>query len=152
MRKFRAQRDYPSAQRQGLDIVTPDPSPQKRWTHGSLCALFSELGFPQTCHDYHIAVPVGKSRLKARGAICATYEKGIPTGAFIDAGNGVVISGPELLFVELAESMHPLEHLMLGHELCGAFSRDPFDPYNGPIAYGVAPVTSAQRIRDLSGL
>ena len=36
---------------------------------------------------------------------------------------------------------------MLGHELCGTFSRDAEDPYNGPVTYGVQPATSVERIR-----
>ena len=60
---------------------------------------------------------------------------------------GIAISSPELLFVELAEYMHPIEHVMLGLELCGTFSRDPADPYNGRISYGVASATSVSRIR-----
>ena len=35
---------------------------------------------------------------------------------------------------------------MLGHELCGTFSRDARNPYNGSIAYEVRPATSTEKI------
>lgn len=98
------------------------------------------------------AVRDKESRIRMRNSTCTVYEKNLPDRAFIcvndDIGDcAVAISGPELLFVELAKDMHPVEHLMLGHELCGSFSRDAEDPYNGPVTYGVPPATSAERIR-----
>ncbi|MBQ3302495.1 MAG: hypothetical protein IJH04_10215, partial [Eggerthellaceae bacterium] len=51
-----------------------------------------------------------------------------------------------LLFAEMA-SLMDLPHLaLLGHELCGSFSRNPDDPCNGNSVFGVAPVTSVHRI------
>ncbi|MGI6221870.1 MAG: hypothetical protein ACOYIP_08435 [Coriobacteriales bacterium] len=95
-----------------------------------------------------IAVPEAKHRIRTKGVECTICGESIPRGSYITLDNGISFSGPELLFLELAGSMHPLEHLMLGHELCGSFSRDPLDPYNGPVTYGVRPVTNAGRIRD----
>lgn len=40
-----------------------------------------------------------------------------------------------------------LRHLLLGYELCGAYSLDPFDPVHGEGQMGLAPVTSVQAIR-----
>ena len=94
----------------------------------------------------NIAVPDEASRIRTSNVACTIYVNGIPRNAFINLGNGVAISSPELLFVELAANMHPIEHLMLGHELCGTFCRNNQDPYNGPITYGVEPLTSVEKI------
>ena len=60
----------------------------------------------------------------------------------------IAISSPELLFVEMAETMTPAEHLLLGFELCGRFSRHPDNWRNGQGKLGVAPATSVARIAD----
>ena len=57
------------------------------------------------------------------------------------------MSSPELLFVELANELSPLQHLLLGYELCGAYALDPFDPRHGEASMGLAPVTSVRAIR-----
>ena len=134
-----------------VDILPPDPAPGKRWTRRLIEGI--DLGLPLdfTGETIDFAVPGGSSRIRAHNTTWTTYAKGIPEGSFVRIRCAddctVAISGPELLFAELAKSMHPVEHLMLGHELCGTFTRDASDPYNGPITYGVRPVTSVERIR-----
>lgn len=134
------------------DILPPSPSPGKRWTRRLIDN--TDFGLPITFagKTVNFAVPDKASRIRTRNSTSTVYEKGLPSGAFIKVGCStdectLAISSPELLFVELAKTMHPLEHLMLGHELCGTFSRDADDPYNGPVTYEVQPVTSVERIR-----
>ena len=134
------------------DILAPDPAPQKRWTRRLIDSI--DLGLPHTFAGKTVdfAVPDGSARIRARNTTWTSYAKGIPKGSFVRTRCStddcvIAISGPELLYAELAKDMHPLEHLMLGHELCGTFSRDASDPYNGPITYGVKPATSVERIR-----
>ena len=128
-------------------ILAPNPSPGKRWTKKLLGDIASDMQLPLTGKALEVAVPNEDARLRSSSASNTIYANGIPGGSFIGLGNGIAISSPELLFAELAESMHPVEHLMLGHELCGSFCRDAGDPYNGPVTYFIQPVTSADRIR-----
>ena len=134
------------------DILPPDPSPGKRWTRSLIDGI--DLGLPLTFAGKTVdfAVPDKASRIRAKNTTSTVYEKGLPSRSFVNArcstsDCSLAISSPELLFAELAKVMHPLEHLMLGHELCGTFSRDAEDPYNGPITYGIQPATSTERIR-----
>lgn len=134
------------------DILPPDPAPRKRWTRGLIDGIDLGLPFEFGGKRVDFAVPDGALRIRARDTTWTVYADGIPKEAFIRMRCGVddclvAISGPELLFAELAKEMHPVELLTLGHELCGSFSRDASDPYNGPITYGVRPVTSVERIR-----
>ncbi len=130
------------------NIAAPDPSPRKRWSKSLFAMMDLGLPLPLGKLPIDVAVPAGSKRLGAEGVLNTTYcETAIPEKSFIDLGDGVCISGPELLFVEMASSLNPIERIVLGHELCGSFSRDPIDPYNGPIAYGVDPITSVERIR-----
>ena len=97
---------------------------------------------------FHIAVPSSATRPKSSCISNTVYSHPLPAGAFINLGSGIALSGPELLFAEMAATLRPIELLMLGHELCGTFSRDPWDPYGGDITYGLQPITSAKRINE----
>lgn len=135
-----------------IDLLPPDPSPGKRWTRNLLEGIDLGLAFDFAGKTIDFAVPDRSARVRVSDSTWTVYAKGIPSGSFIRTRCStkdcvLAISGPELLFVELAKYMHPVEHLMLGHELCGTFSRDAEDPYNGPITYGVKPATSVERIR-----
>ena len=128
------------------NIVAPDPFPRKRWSKKAFQSIKFDVPFELDSYPVDVAVPNASMRLESRSASNTTYSAALPEGAFVSLGNGLALSGPELLFAELAGSMNPVEHLMLGHELCGSFSRDAKDPYNGPITYGVKPATSTERI------
>lgn len=133
------------------NLLPPNPFPGKRWTKRLFNNVESNLPFRLTENTIDFAVPNGNSRVRLDNSTWTIYSKGIPNNAFIRTRYStddciLAISSPELLFAELAKTMHPVEHLMLGHELCGTFSRDPIDPYNGPITYNVRPATSKVRI------
>lgn len=141
------------AARRGLlftrtNLVPPDPSPMKRWSK----RCFAENSHPiiglYHGKDLFVAAPSGATRVRSKNVTSTIYASGLPDGPFINIGDGVAISGPELLFVELANAMHPIEHLMLGHELCGSFGRDAADPRNGRVAYGLSPLTTVARLKD----
>ena len=150
---FNAQsRNTTSARSTRSNLPSSDPSPRKRWTRGLIDNANLGLPFSFAGKKLHFAVPNMDSRIRVQNSTYTVYAKGIPNNAFIRTRCStddciLVISGPELLYAELAKEMSPLEHLMLGHELCGTFSRDAENPYNGPVTYGVQPVTSVARIR-----
>lgn len=127
------------------DLPSPDPSPRRRWTRGSLPLERLALSAPPSRERrLSIAVPCAEDRVQASFAACTVYSTGLPTRAFVDVGDGLAISSPELLFLELATVMSPPVHALLGLELCGTFSRDPLDPRNGDVAFGVRPVTTVR--------
>lgn len=133
--------------RRRTGLVAPDPTPLRRWGKGNFTeGPLGALGLPAS-QKVHIAVPSAITRLRSSRAANTVYGSGIPTNSFLDIGDGLAISGPELLFAEMAPLMSPVEHLMLGHELCGAFGRDARDPRNGDVAYELPPLTSVERIR-----
>ena len=128
------------------NVPVPDASPWKRWVKSTFLRLEADLPFALGSPPYSIAVPDAESRIRSTCCECTVYADGVPAGAFIDLGYGIAISSPELLFIELANDMDPVEHLMLGHELCGSFARDAKDPYNGLAAYNIQPLTSTAKI------
>ena len=127
-------------------LVDPDPSPLRRWgKHNFDMGPYGVFdGLPG--QKVYVAASSPGARPQSRRVSSTVYGKGIPPDSFIDIGDGFAISSPELLFVEMAALMHPIEHLMLGHELCGSFGRDARDPRNGDVAYGLPALTSVERI------
>ena len=73
-------------------------------------------------------------------------EQVIPPNSFVQIGPDLAVSCPELLFAEMATVLDLPQLLMLGHELCGEFSRDAGNPLNGPVTYWLKPVTTREKI------
>ena len=129
-------------------LHAPDLSPATSWRCVALdLSPFGLDGLLADGRPVQIAVPAANMRIQSSSCRCTTYSPGLPELAFIEVGCGFAISSPELLFVELAQEMPLVEHLMLGHELCGTFSRDPINPYGADVAFQVQPVTSVESIR-----
>lgn len=128
-------------------MPAPDPSPQSRWTarvipRGRLALGESdELDAP-----LDVAVPSPAQRVEASFFSCSVRSRVAGRPLFVDLGDGVFIPCPELLFYELADVMTPEAHALLAYELCGTYARDAADPRLGETTYGVAPVTSVERL------
>jgi hypothetical protein len=56
------------------------------------------------------------------------------------------MSGPEYLFVQMAESLSIPELVLLGYELCGNFTRSKDDPIRGDVTDGICPATSVAEL------
>lgn len=129
------------------DLLDPDPAPRRRWSRSALS--FGELGVAAGLpgkRPVDVAVSGPVVRLQTRAARNTYYSAGLPEGAFLDVGEGVAISSPELLFVELGRDMDFAVQVLVGHELCGSFARDARDPRSGEAAFDLAPATSVGRI------
>lgn len=148
-RILRTRQTAPSMWGRRVDVIPPDPTPARRFTR----KLFDlqHLGLnPFSEEEFSVDVVVAKkdARLRMKGARNTIYssERSLPAGSFIEVDDGIAISCPELLFLEMANNL-PLAHLiMLGHELCGTFSRDAHDPINGEATLWCPPATSCARI------
>lgn len=77
----------------------------------------------------------------------------LPRRAFVCAGPGLLISSPELLFVQLAAdaSLDVVDLVLLGFELCGNYLLDPGpDSWNGMVNTPT-PMTSVAKIARMIG-
>ncbi len=99
--------------------------------------------------NVHIAVSRASDRLRSKCAQSTVYghERSLPAGAFIELYDGIAMSSPELMFVEMANVLPLTELLLLGFELCGEYSRDAADPRCGNATFDIAPATTVERIR-----
>ena len=48
----------------------------------------------------------------------------LPRGAFLEIAPGIALCSPELVFVQMAESLSAGELIALGYELCGCYPLD----------------------------
>lgn len=149
MRELRRQ-GYDVARMGRSDLVAPHPGERGRWSR----ALVRErLGdYPAVAiftseHPLDVAVPKAADRLRFTGAANTVYAAGLSEGAFLKVGEGLYVSGPELLFLELALVMDLPRHLLVGMELCGSFARDAANPRGGEVAYQLPAATSVEKIR-----
>lgn len=150
-RTLREKRTAPAKWGKRVELITPNPSPGKRFTK----KLFDlpHLGIttrPDERSPLSIAVSDKASRLRMAGARNTIYgsDRSLPPRSFIEVDEGIAISCPELVFLEMAGVMPLMQLVMLGHELCGTFSRDPHDPINGDVTLSCAPATSHERIEE----
>ena len=149
LRIFRdVRRRDPSALARRTDAPRPDPAPRKRWTAGMLpldALLLADR--PTKERPLDVAVPDPRSRLRAGFARNAVYGAGIAPESFFEAGDGVAIPAPELLFVDMVGRLRFPVLVLLGFELCGTFGRDPYDPMMGDVAFDLPPATTVEGIR-----
>lgn len=126
-----------------------DPAPGARWSRRRLEEHVGMPCSPESPLD--VAVPSAAARLQMSSVSNTVYSTGLPSDSFVDLGNGIAASSPELLFVELCRTLDLPERLMLGFELCGGFSRDAASPIDGPVTMELRPVTSCARIAAFLG-
>lgn len=134
------------------DLIVPSPEPARRWSAGLV--PWERLGLsepPSREHPVDVAVPSARARIQAGFARCTIYDRALPEGAYLDAGEGLLVPCPELLFLEMASVMSAPVHVLLGFELCGRFARDAFDPRTGSVRMGVQPATSVAQISAFLG-
>ncbi|MBO4364891.1 MAG: hypothetical protein J5804_01195, partial [Eggerthellaceae bacterium] len=125
-----------------IELAEPIPGTTGRWATRQLDVSRVGLPTPETDAPVCVAVPNAKSRLRVKGVENTVYSMGLPRNSFVDTGDGLAISAPELLFVEMAAELPSLEHLLLGMELLGTYTLDAVDPSGSKPKYGIAPATT----------
>lgn len=149
MRELR-RRGYDVARMRRSNLITPHPGARGRWSRGLVHERLKD--YPTVAsftseRPLDVAVPKAADRLRFVGATNTVYAAGLSEGAFLEVGEGLYISSPELLFLELASAMDLPRHLLLGMELCGSFARDAANPRGGEVAYQLPAATSVAKIR-----
>lgn len=129
-------------------LRSPSPgSKRRRFTKKLLVSLRIDGILPlPLSRPLEVAVPRPSERLQGRCFVSTVYGGSLPQKSFTPLGDGLQVSCPELLFVEMASVMPFFNLVLLGCELCGTYARDPRDPIGGSAAFGVAPASSVQEL------
>lgn len=153
LRELRRSHDPALARQRRVDLMDPNPGERGRWSRKEVAAFlspFSSVAKFSRSNPLYVSVPSKPQRLRMVGTISTIHSQGMPPGAFLHVREGLCISSPELLFFEMSKVMNTQMLVLLGMELCGTFVRDPINPRSGKVAYGLAPVTSASRLREFA--
>ena len=123
-------------------LARPSTWVGKRWTMREFEPPV--WGWPQPAKESHLHVLVPKGSPYIRMATVENHMlwRGGTSSAALWVDEHASIVRPELLFVEMAETLSLPALVMLGNELCGGFSRDPLSPIDGEAVIGVPTVTS----------
>lgn len=145
LRMERRERGKHGLPRARVNLLAPNPNPRTRWSKRLFASMLPpSLDF--TSRPLEICVSSDAERPKSRSVSNTIYGSSLPSGSFIRLNEQIAISSPELLFVELANELPPAQHLLLGFELCGSFSRDERNPI-GRGTMWLPPATSVARVR-----
>jgi len=72
----------------------------------------------------HILVENSNARNKSGKFVCHIGSRWFPGGSFIQVAPGIIMSSPELCFVQMAGEMSLIQLVMLGYEICGSYRLD----------------------------
>ena len=148
-RALRSASKHTARRHRRCNLIVRDNTPGKRMTFKRWREVIRELSGCEFDDDVvSIASDTKTNRPHSAHISSIVYERrdALPAMSFVRVSDGVAISGPELLFVELARELPLAELLLVGFELCGGFSRDAVNPRCGDVVFGVAPATSTERI------
>ena len=67
-----------------------------------------------------MAVPDQRQRIQVKGVSRKVFSQSALQQSFISLGEGMQVSSPELLFVEMSQEMPLINLVLLGCELCGS--------------------------------
>ena len=69
----------------------------------------------------HVLVPDAASRSRSELAVCHASSSTYPRGSFVRLAEGMLVSSPELCFVQMATKLPLIALVRLGFELCGTY-------------------------------
>lgn len=129
----------------GGRLLLPERPPRANELRSAIASIeraHAGLRFEKPIH-----VLVGTANCRA-GEECRPHvcTKGLPRSSFCRLGNSVLLSKPELAFVQAATRERTEASLLeLGWELCGSYQTA---RTGAPTAYGIQPLTNARTLRE----
>jgi hypothetical protein len=101
---------------------------------------------PSEKHPLHILVPNVQSRVRGKGVLAHVASKDVQADSVLWVDERSRVVRPELLFLQVAETLSLPALVMLGLELCGHFSRQADNPLMGDVVDGIPAATSVERL------
>ncbi len=85
------------------------------------CNICDMLGLSQE-HPIHTVVSRAQDRRPSRFFCPHVLNLDLPRGSFVEVAKGINVASPELMFVQMAETLSLIETIQLGYELCGSYA------------------------------
>ena len=131
-------------------IALSEPTP---WVRGRWSMLEFAPGNwcwspPSAAEPLDVLVGAPSERLRMNNVRSHVCRAELPASSIIWLDEHASIPCPPLLFIQMAELVPLPALVLLGHELCGHFTRHAGNPAFGPVIDGIRPATSVEEIRD----
>lgn len=130
-----------------IRLVNPLPWVGERWVPSTFADSRWQWSVPSKNNHLHVMVPDHAHRIQMENVESRVQLAGMPAGSvlWLDECSSVVC--PELLFLQMAKVLSLPALVMLGYEFCGHFSRDAWEPIEGPIKMELPSATSVDSIQ-----
>lgn len=129
-------------------IVRPSPWTGNRWTMREFTSNEWKWHLPSARQPLHVIVRRPTERIRMKNICSHLCSCNLPANSILWLDEHTSMSGPALLFVQMAESLSFPELVLLGCELCGNFTKSAYDPARKPIVDFIQPAISAVELRD----
>lgn len=103
---------------------------------------------------FDVLVGATRNRRSSNGIRCHLWRGPIPDGLLVPLSRDVYLCAPELVFLQLADSLSPVELQLYAYEICGSYTY----VADGPLASetslhdDVRAITTPDRLRDVVAL
>ena len=114
----------------------------KRWDLPNFTSDMWRWQRPTPQRPLHVLVPTERHRPRGVHIRGHLLSSGLPAGSIIWLDEYSSVVCPELLFLQMAGTLPLPALVMLGHELCGHFSRNANEPLLGVVTDGIPAATS----------
>lgn len=135
--------------RQGVDYVERPfllPWKGERWNIRDLKMPEWRWPQPSRLNELHVLSVRPHERVRMTHVVSHRCFGELPPHSFIWLDEHASMVCPELLFLQMAETFSLPALVMLGHELCGTFSRCAESPIDGDVALGVPRATTLEEL------
>jgi len=72
----------------------------------------------------HVLVGSDNARKNQQGLHCHISSGEFPNGSFVRMPSGLIVSSPELCFMQMASVLSLVDLVALGYEFCGNYRKD----------------------------
>lgn len=131
-----------------VSLSHPTPWVGKRWRQREFDPSVWQWERPTRTAPLHVVVPKrgGRRRVGMDCVVVHEQSQSLPPQSIVWLDEHTSMVCPELLFLQMANCMSLPALVMLGHELCGHFSRTAQEPLEGDVTTNVPAATNAERL------
>ena len=93
----------------------------------------------------HVLVGSDNARKTTRNLHCHISIGTFPSGSFVMTQSGMIVSSPELCFLQMAGEVPFIDLIKLGYEFCGSYRMDERSA-SKKVSFGVMPLTNIKKL------
>ena len=127
-------------------IARPTPWIGKRWTARQFAPEVWNWRRPSSVSPLDVVVASSGERLRMANVTNHVCSVKLPPNSILWLDEHTTMPCPELLFLQIAEVASLPGLVLLGHELCGHFTRNADNPLGGPIVDNIPSATNVAEI------